>query len=67
MTSAHVIYIPMVCLTGMFIGFILGTRAARNSFDLQQKRDAERAAAREARAARKAAGAPKDDGGGSPS
>jgi hypothetical protein len=62
MTSAHAIYIPMVCLTGMFIGFILGTRAARNSFDLQQKRDAERAAAREARAARKAA-AEKDDSG----
>ncbi len=53
MTSSHVLFIPGVLMVGMFIGFILGTRAARNQFDLQRKREAEREAARAARAARK--------------
>ncbi|MEZ4367295.1 MAG: hypothetical protein R2939_13570 [Kofleriaceae bacterium] len=56
MTSAHIIFIPSVAFAGMFIGFILGTRAARNQFDLEQRRAAEREAARAARAARKASG-----------
>ena len=43
-------------MVGMFLGFILGTRAARNQFDLQQKRDTEREAARAARAAKRTAG-----------
>lgn len=55
MTSSHIIFIPAVLLVGMFIGFILGTRAARNQFDLQRKREQEREAARAARAAKKAA------------
>ena len=55
MTSSHIIFIPAVVLVGMFLGFILGARAARNQFDLQKKRDAEREAARAARAAKKAA------------
>lgn len=46
-------------MIGMFLGFILGTRAARNQFDLQQKREAERDAARAARAAKRAAQADK--------
>lgn len=54
MTSGHIIYIPMVLMVGLFLGFILGARAARNQFDLQRKRDEERAAARAAREARKA-------------
>jgi len=54
-TSGHVLFIPGVLMIGMFIGFILGTRAARNQFDLQQKRDAEREATRAARAAKRAA------------
>lgn len=54
-SSAHLIYIPMMILVGVMIGFILGTRAARNGFDLQRKRDAERAAARAQREARKQA------------
>ena len=53
MTSSHIIFIPAVVLVGMFLGFILGARAARNQFDLQKKRDAEREAARAARAAKK--------------
>jgi hypothetical protein len=52
-TSGHILFIPGVLLIGMFLGFIFGARAARNQFDLQQKREAEREAARAARAARK--------------
>ncbi len=59
MTASHVIFIPAVLMVGMFLGFILGARAARNQFDLQQKREAEREAARAARAARRAGGADK--------
>jgi hypothetical protein len=59
MTSSHVLFIPGVLMVGMFLGFLLGARAARNQFDLQQKRDAEREAVRAARAAKKAAAADK--------
>jgi hypothetical protein len=52
-TAGHVLFIPGVLMVGMFLGFILGTRAARNQFDLQKKRDAEREAARAARAAKR--------------
>ena len=54
MTSSHVLFIPGVLMVGMFIGFILGARAARNQFDVQRKRDEEREAARAARAAKRA-------------
>lgn len=54
MTSSHILFIPGVLFVGTFIGFILGTRAARNQFDLQRKRDEERAAVRAAREAKKA-------------
>ena len=54
-TSSHIFFIPGVLLIGMFIGFILGARAARNQFDLQRKREEEREAVRAARAAKKAA------------
>jgi len=54
-TSSHIIFIPGMILLGMFIGFILGARAARNQFDLQKKREEEREAARAARAAKRAA------------
>lgn len=53
MTSEHIIFIPGILLIGMFFGFIFGTRAAKNQFDLQQKRQDEREAARAARAAKK--------------
>jgi hypothetical protein len=55
MTAAHLIYIPMVLVVGIFLGFIFGSRAARNAFDLEIQRDKEREAARAAREARKAA------------
>ena len=54
MTSGHIIFIPGILGIGMFLGFILGARAARNQFELQAKRDADREAARTARAAKKA-------------
>ena len=54
MTAGHILFIPGALMIGMFLGFILGTRAARNQFDLQKKRDAEREAARAARAAKRA-------------
>ena len=52
MTGEHVLFIPGVLMVGMFLGFILGTRAARNQFELAQKRAAERETAREARKAK---------------
>jgi hypothetical protein len=62
MTPGHVIFIPGVLMIGMFLGFILGTRAARNQFDLQQKRAAERDAARAERASKRAAQSEKTAG-----
>ena len=53
MTSAHFIYIPLVVIAGIVIGFILGGRAARDAFNLQRKRDAELASAKAAREARR--------------
>ena len=61
MTSSHILFIPGVLLVGMFLGFILGARAARNQFDLQRKREEEREAARAARAAKKAAAGSTED------
>jgi hypothetical protein len=54
-TAGHILFIPGAIMVGMFLGFILGARAARNQFDLQQKRDAEREVTRAARAAKRAA------------
>ncbi|HET9989597.1 MAG TPA: hypothetical protein VFQ65_13790 [Kofleriaceae bacterium] len=54
MTGEHVIFIPGVLMIGMFLGFILGARAARNQFDLAQKRADEREAVKAARVAKKA-------------
>jgi hypothetical protein len=54
-TPSHIIYIPMIMIVGIFLGFILGARAAKNQYDLQRKRDEERAANKAAREARKAA------------
>ena len=62
MTPGHIIFIPGALMIGMFLGFILGTRAARNQFDLQQKRTAEREAARAERAAKRAAQSDKPAG-----
>lgn len=55
MTSGHLIFIPMMLAVGGLLGFIAGARAARNQYDLERRRDAEREKARAERAARKAA------------
>ena len=55
MTSGHLIFIPAVLVIGMFIGFLLGTRAAQDRINMELKRQAEREEARKARAERKAA------------
>lgn len=54
MTSAHIIFIPAVLVVGIVIGFIIGSRSAREAILLEKKREQERQAAREKRAARKA-------------
>lgn len=53
MTSGHFIYIPMVVLAGVVLGFFLGGRAARDAIALEQKRKEERELRKERRAARK--------------
>lgn len=53
MSSAHFIYIPLVVLAGVVIGFILGGRATRDAMNLERKRDAEIEAAKAARVARR--------------
>lgn len=47
-TAAHVIYIPAMLMFGIVIGYMLGTRAARDALLAEQAR-------REAKAARRAA------------
>jgi hypothetical protein len=40
MTSAHFIFIPVVLFVGIVIGWILGSRAARDAFAVElRKRD----------------------------
>ena len=55
MTAAHIIFIPLAVSVGILLGFVIGGRAARNSMDLQKKRDEERARVRAEREARKKA------------
>jgi len=55
MTSAHLIFIPAVLIVGTVLGFVLGSRSARDAMILERKRDEDRKKAREARAQRKAA------------
>ena len=44
MTAGHFIFIPSVLLVGVVIGFILGSRAARDAYAAELKRREERAA-----------------------
>lgn len=53
MTSSHFIYIPMVAIGGMILGFIIGARAVRDAMNLEKRREEERAEARRAREERK--------------
>ncbi len=44
MTSAHFIYIPIVLLVGIVVGWVLGSRAARDAYAAELRRREERAA-----------------------
>ena len=44
MTSAHFIFIPSVLLLGIVIGWILGSRAARDAYAMELKKREERSA-----------------------
>jgi hypothetical protein len=38
MTSAHFIFIPVVLLIGIVIGWVLGSRAAQDAFAMELKK-----------------------------
>jgi hypothetical protein len=46
MGAGHFIYIPATVFIGMVIGWILGSRAARDAFAVELKRREERSAKR---------------------
>jgi hypothetical protein len=46
MTAGHFIFIPAVLLVGIVIGWILGSRAARDAYAAELKRREARQAAR---------------------
>jgi hypothetical protein len=43
MTAGHFIFIPSVILIGVIVGWVLGSRAARDAFAVETKRREERA------------------------
>jgi hypothetical protein len=47
MGAGHFIYIPAVLLIGIVIGWILGSRAARDAYAVELKRREEREARRQ--------------------
>ncbi len=59
MTASHILFIPGVLLVGLFLGFVLGVRAAKNQIEVQRRRDEARAAARASRSAKQAEPPPK--------
>jgi hypothetical protein len=44
MTAGHFIFIPSVLLLGVVIGWVLGSRAARDAFGAELRRREEKAA-----------------------
>ena len=52
--SSHFIFIPVVLVLGIIIGFMLGARATRDAIATEERRRADR----EARRAKRAAAAP---------
>ncbi len=47
MTAGHFIYIPAMILIGIVIGWVLGSRAARDAYAAELKRREERKKARQ--------------------
>jgi len=52
--SSHFIYIPVIFVLGIVLGFIFGSRSTREAYRLEQKAADERARRQTERAARKA-------------
>ena len=48
MTAGHFIFIPSVMLVGIVVGWVLGSRAARDAYANELKRREERAARKSA-------------------
>ena len=44
MTAGHFIFIPSVLLIGVIVGWVLGSRAARDAYAVELKRREEKAA-----------------------
>ncbi len=44
MNAAHFIYIPVMILLGVVVGWVLGSRAAQDAFAAQQRRAEQRKA-----------------------
>jgi hypothetical protein len=55
MGAGHFIYIPALILVGVVLGWILGSRAARDAFAAELKRRDDAAARKAAKAAAKSA------------
>ena len=53
--SSHFIYIPVIFIIGIVLGFVIGAKATRDEIALGQKKAAEREARLAERAARRAA------------
>jgi hypothetical protein len=56
--SSHFIYIPVMFILGIVIGFMLGAKATRDAIALEARKAAEREARKAERAARRAADGP---------
>jgi uncharacterized membrane protein len=52
--SSHFIYIPVIFILGIVIGFMLGAKATRDAIALEARKAAEREARKAERAARRA-------------
>jgi hypothetical protein len=52
--SSHFIYIPVIFLLGIVLGFMLGAKATRDALALEARKAAEREARRAERAAKRA-------------
>jgi len=52
--SSHFIYIPVIFILGIVLGFVMGSKATRDAYALEEKKAAERAERAAKRAARQA-------------
>lgn len=54
MSSSHFIFIPLVLIAGIILGFVFGGRVARDAYNRELEREKQREATRKEREARKA-------------